>query len=160
MHAGYSREGSDEHDRHQADYSAIWGAGIALDFHNPGGDAGAAKGYFDMTPYVGIGFDFTGAAIPPNKMLVSFPFNGESSYWGPYFWDGAIMPSSPLTNGAHVEIQWADVAPENSLVGGIPPPPPLDKTQVASIQFQVFTNTATSTPYQFCVNNLTLLTAL
>ena len=40
----------------KSDYTAIFGAGIALDFNNPGGDGGAAKGYQHMTPYVGIGF--------------------------------------------------------------------------------------------------------
>src|ERR1700690_1040277 len=60
------------------DYSAIYGAGIALDLNNLGGDAGSGKGYFDMTPYVGIGFDFTGDVIPSKVMRVNFPFNGET----------------------------------------------------------------------------------
>jgi hypothetical protein len=138
------------------DYSAIYGAGIALDFNNPGGDAGAAKGYFDMTPYLGIGFDFTGDMIPNRAMRVSFPFNGETAGRTP-FWEGGTMPSSPLTNGTHVEIRWADVAPATYLEPGIAP---LDETQVASIQFQVYTNTTATTPFSYCVNNLTLLTAL
>jgi hypothetical protein len=142
-------------------YVAIYGAGIALDFHNPGGDAGAARGYFDMTPYVGLGFDFTGDVIPEHGMRVNFPFKDGSSdipYWGGA--GDAATAYSPLTNGAHVEIQWADVGPERFLKLGTLSPPPLDKTQVASIQFQVFTNSAEPTPYSFCVNNLTLLTAL
>jgi hypothetical protein len=143
----------------QSDYSDIWGAGIGLDFQNPRGDAGAEKGYFDMTPYVGIGFDFTGDVIPIDEMRVNFPFNGESSDRDEIpFWDGATRSSSPLTNGAHVEVQWTDVAPVQYLDQGLPAPPPLDKTQVASIQFLVFTNNATTAPYNFCVNNLTLLT--
>lgn len=138
------------------DYSAIYGAGIALDFNNPGGDAGAPKGYFDMTPYVGIGFDFAGDVIPSKAMRVNFPFNGESAGHTPY-WEGATMTHSPLTNGAHFEIRWADVAPQTYLEPGILP---LDETQVASIQFQVFTTNTATTPFSYCVNNLTLLTAL
>jgi hypothetical protein len=133
--------------------------GFALDFNNPGGDAGAAKGYFDLTPYRGIGFDFTGDVIPSKAMRVNFPFNGETSDDLPY-WEGASMSYSPLTNGAHVEIQWADVAPEQFLEAGVPPPAPLDKTQVASIQFQVYTASTAATPFSYCVSNLTLLTAL
>jgi hypothetical protein len=158
VHERHGRKGIDGTNG-QSDYSDIWGAGIGLDFQNPRGDAGAEKGYFDMTPYVGIGFDFTGDVIPIDEMRVNFPFNGESSDRDEIpFWDGATRSSSPLTNGAHVEVQWTDVAPVQYLDQGLPAPPPLDKTQVASIQFLVFTNNATTAPYNFCVNNLTLLT--
>jgi len=137
-------------------YSAIYGAGIALDFNNPGSDAGAAKGYLDMTPYVGIGFDFTAEVIPSKAMRVNFPFNGETAGHTP-FWGGTAMTYSPLTSGAHVEIRWADVAPPTYLEPGILP---LDKRQVASIQFQVYSSSTATTPFSYCVNNLTLLTAL
>ncbi len=42
----------------------------------------------------------------------------------------------------------------------VPPttPPPFDPSKAYGIRFQVITNTATATPYAFCVNNLTLLT--
>ena len=78
--------------------------------------------------------------------------------WVP-FWGAFLNRYSPLTNGAHVGVQWADVAIPQYLAL-IPPPPPFDKTQVAWIQFQVFTSEMATTPYSFCVNNLTLLTAL
>jgi hypothetical protein len=140
------------------DYSHLFGAGIGLDFNNPGGEGGAPKGYFDMTPYRGIGFDFTGDVIPSMKMRVNFPFNMEHGTDSPY-WDGVNMASSPLTNGLHQEITWDQVGGPMYLTGQTPSvtPPAFDKTMVASIQFQVFTNTTAATPYSFCVNNLTLL---
>ncbi len=144
-----------------ADYSQLWGAGIGLDLNNLGGDSGVLKGVYDLSKYVGVGFDFTGMVIPTSKMRVNFPFTGEHGTDSPY-WDGATMPSSPLTNGAHVEIKWSDVGGPMYLSGQTPPVPipPFVNTMVSAIQFQVFTNTSTATPYQFCVNNLTLLTAL
>jgi hypothetical protein len=146
-----------------ADYSHLFGAGIGLDFNNPGAEGGP-KGSFDVTPYKGIGFDFTGDVIPTGKMRVNFPYVGEHGTDSPY-WDGANMASSPLTNGLHVEIPWAQVGGPMYLSGQTPPVPipPFDataQTHVESIQFQVFTNTTAATPYSFCVNNLTLLTQI
>jgi hypothetical protein len=143
-----------------ADYSDLFGAGIGLDFNNPGGEGGAPKGYFDMSPYTGIGFDFTGTVIPTGKMRVNFPFNGENGGTDSPYWDGATMDSSPLTNGGHISIKWGDVGGPKYLLSQTPSitPPAFDKTKVASIQFQVFTNLTASVPYSFCVNNLTLLT--
>jgi hypothetical protein len=140
-----------------ADYSHLWGAGIGLDLNNLGGDSGVAKGTFDLTPYTGIGFDFTGTVIPAGKMRVNFPFTGEHGTDSPY-WQGATMTSSPLTDGAHVTVNWGDVGGPMYLAGQGIPAPAFDKTKVSAIQFQVFTNVTATVPYSFCVNNLTLLT--
>jgi hypothetical protein len=142
-----------------ADFSDLFGAGIGLDFNNPGGDAGA-KGFFDMTPYTGVSFDFTAPVLPANKMRVNFPFMGEHNGTDSPYWDGATMDHSPLADGTHVVIHWADVGGPLYLTTQMPPtvPPPFLKQYVASIQFQVFTNVNTPTPYSFCVDNLTLLT--
>ncbi len=142
-----------------ADYSHLWGAGIGLDLNNLGGDSGVAKGVYDLTKYKGIAFDFSGTLIPTGKMRVNFPFTGEHGTDSPY-WDGATMASSPLSNNLHVTIHWADIGGPMYLAGQTPPvtAPAFDATMVSAIQFQVFTNTTASVPYQFCVNNLTLLT--
>lgn len=146
----------------QNDYSHIWGAGIALDFNNAGGDAGP-KGNFDLTKYKGIAFTFTGSNIPINHMRVNFPFTGEhqSPTGGdsPY-WQGASADHSMLTNGANITITWDQVGGPYYLTQQSPPttPPPFDGTKTESIQFQVFTNGSATTPFSFCVNNLTLLT--
>jgi hypothetical protein len=142
-----------------ADYTHIWGAGIGLNLNDLGGDSGVAKGVYDLTKYKGIGFDFTGTVIPAGKMRVNFPFTGEHGTDSPY-WDGATMASSPLSNGLHVIIHWADIGGPMYLAGQMPAvvAPAFDPTMVSAIQFQVFTNTTATVPYNFCVNNLTLLT--
>lgn len=149
----------------QPDYSDIWGAGIALDFNNLGGDAGA-KGTFDLSKYKGIGFTFSGDMIPTNKMRVNFPFVGEhadptdpTKADSPY-WKGDSLDHSPLANNTPVKIYWNEVGGPDYLTKQTPPitPPAFDPTKVQSIQFQVFTNASTTTPFSFCVDNLTLLT--
>ncbi len=151
------------------DYSDLWGAGIGLDFNNPGGDAGV-KGYFDLSPYKGISFDFSAApspngAIPAKSMRVNFPFMGQHATDSPY-WDGGgdgAMSSSPLappTGGVqHVEVDWDQVGGPLYLTQQTPPttPPAFNDTAVQAIQFQVFTNANTATPYGFCVANLALV---
>ncbi|HEX4305640.1 MAG TPA: hypothetical protein VHZ54_06380 [Solirubrobacterales bacterium] len=147
-----------------ADYSDLWGAGIGLDFNNPGGDAGPA-GYFDVTPYKGISFDFSADVLPVASMRVNFPFKTEHGTDSPY-WMGATMKNSPLTGTTampqHVEIDWADVGGPYYLSQQTPvvPAPAFDATAqaaVQAIQFQVFTNAMTTTPYSFCVANLALV---
>jgi hypothetical protein len=140
------------------DYSDLFGAGIGLDFNNPGGDAGA-KGDKDLSAYTGVEFDFSGDVIPPNKMRVNFPFTGEHGGNDSPYWMGATNDSSPLVAG-HIVVKWSDVGGPKYLAGQTPPVDftkfPLDLTHVQSIQFQVFTNTSTATPYSFCVANLAL----
>jgi hypothetical protein len=152
------------------DYSDMWGAGIMLDFNNPGGDAGP-KGDLDLSRYKGIAFDFSaftgstsnGAGIPAGAMRVNFPFTGEHGTDSPY-WMGETKSASPLAvpsgTTQHFEVDWTDVAGPFYLTQRSPPitPPTFDATKVQSIQFAVFTNTSATTPYAFCVANLTLLT--
>jgi hypothetical protein len=146
------------------DYADLWGAGLGLDFNNPGGDAGA-RGYFDLTPYKGISFDFTADVLPVQSMRVSFPFLGMHGGDAPY-WMGASMSASPLTGTTarpqHVEIDWADVGGPFYLSLETPPIdagtyPLVPPRAVQGIQFQVFTNTQEPTPYSFCVANLALV---
>jgi hypothetical protein len=138
------------------DYSDLWGGGIALDLNNPGGDAGA-KGDFDLSAYSGVQFDFSGDIIPNAAMRVNFPFTGEHGTDSPY-WMGDTNTSSPLKAG-HITVNWADVGGPAYLKNQVPPttPPKFDSTKTQSIQFQVFTNVNTTTPYSFCVANLALI---
>ncbi len=142
-----------------ADYSDLWGAGISLDLNNPGGDAGM-KGTWDGSPYTGIAFDFSGTMIPNKAMRVNFPFVGEHGTDSPYYQGGgtAAQAFSTLNNNSHVVIHWSDVGGPKYLSDQGMTPPAFDKTKIQSIQFQVFTNATTNTPYAFCVNNLTVLT--
>ena len=138
------------------DYSDLWGAGIALDLNNPGGDAGA-KSDLDLSAFKGFEFDFSGDLIPNMQMRVNFPFTGEHGSDSPY-WMGDTNASSPLAVG-HMKVNFSDVGGPAYLKNQTPPttPPAFDKTKVQSIQFQVFTVTSSATPYSFCVSNLTLI---
>ncbi len=143
------------------DYSDLWGAGIGLDFNNPGGDSGQPAGYLDLSAYAGIEFDFSADVLPTNAMRVNFPFKTMHNTDSP-FWMGATTASSPLTGTTaapqHVKVAWGDVGGPFYLTQQTPPvtPPAFDPTAVQAIQFQVFTNTKTTTPYSFCVANLAL----
>jgi hypothetical protein len=157
------------------DYSDLWGAGIGLDFNNPGGDAGV-KGYLDLSSYKGIYFDFytfpastsdpmsNGAGPPAMAMRVNFPNQSQHMTDSPY-WMGAMKSSSPLTSpqGAvtHNEVDWSDVGGPFYLTQQSPPVDltmyPFNSAAVQAIQFQVFTNTTSTTPYSFCVANLALI---
>jgi hypothetical protein len=156
------------------DYSDLWGAGISLDFNNPGGDAGV-KGDLDLSGYGGIMFDvsaFTGddpggaasngAGVPAGAIRVNFPFTGEHNTDSPY-WMGASKASSPLTvsggGSLPVVIHWSEVGGPYYLTQQSPAvtPPAFNPAKVQSLQFQVTTNTTATTPYAFCVANLALL---
>jgi len=153
-----------------ADYSDLFGAGIGLDLNNPGGDAGVVKGDIDLSKYTGFSFTLTAFAtgIPAgNKMRVNFPFTGEHGTDSPYWAANAVDDHSPIdTTGAVNTIHWANIlgpaylASRNPAVPAPPffPGPGAGVNKMQAIQWQVFTNTGTTTPYGFCVNNLKLLT--
>jgi hypothetical protein len=141
------------------DYTDFFGAGIGLDFNNPGGDAGV-KMPKDLSKYQGVQFDFSGTMIPAgNKIRVNFPFMGEHGNDSPYFAANKTDDHSTLSTTSTNKVLWGSVLGPAYLAGQTPPvtPPAFDPTQVLSIQFQVFTNASTSTPYAFCVNNLALI---
>jgi hypothetical protein len=143
------------------DYSDLFGAGIGLDFNNPGGDAGAMKMPIDLSAYKGFSFDFSGTMIPiGNKIRVNFPFMGEHSDTdSPYFAANKTDDHSTLSTTSTNVVHWSDILGPQYLIGqGVTNIPPFDPTKVLSIQFQVFTNTGAAIPYNFCVSNLTLLT--
>jgi hypothetical protein len=161
------------------DYSDLFGGGIGLDLNNPGGEAGV-KGDIDLSKYTGFSFTFsafTGApagapsTIPAgNKIRVNFPFTGEHGTDSPYWAANKIDDHSPISTTGTNTIHWADVFGPAYLATRNPPVPAppfyigpgadalAGVNKLQAIQFQVFTNTSTTTPYGFCVNNLTLLT--
>jgi len=141
-----------------ADYSNLWGAGIALDLNNPGGDAGM-KGSWDGSAYTGFSFDFSGSMIPNKAIRVNFPFVNEHGTDSPYYLGGGLTAQTySITTAGHYTVHWADIGGPKYLSDQNITPPPFDKTKIQSIQFQVTTNASTTTPYNFCINNLTLLT--
>ena len=133
VHADRRGEQQDVHERHRragqdntanptADYTDLWGAGIGLDFNNPGGDAGPA-GYFDMTPYSGISFDFSADVLPVGAC-------GSTSRSGRARHRLALLDgrhdeelASHGNDGQpqHVEITWTDVGGPYYLTQQTPP---------------------------------------
>jgi hypothetical protein len=128
----------------QPDYGDLFGVGISLDLDSPGG-VGLP---YDASAFTGISFDID--TVQPD-LRVEFP-TAESGGNAP-FWNGATGISSPITRGTNV-IRWADVGGpfyESN-------PPPFDVTRLLSIRFHVWTLPSSSTPFSFCIDNLTLLT--
>lgn len=145
------------------DYSDMWGAGISLDLNNPGGDAGV-KMDWNGSSYAGVAFDITPGAdtslggIPSTAMRVNFPFTGEHGTDSPYYLGDTRTNSNLPAKGGHVVIHWSDIGGPMYLAGQGVTAPKFDVTKVQSIQLQVFTNTTTATPYNFCISNLAVLT--
>jgi hypothetical protein len=142
------------------DYSDLFGGGIGLDFNNPGGDAGV-EGTFPLNNYSGISFNFTGNVPAGMNMRVNFPFsgehnppNGDSPYWAA----SATAAYSPIVAGLNT-VKWANVLGPYYLTQQTPAivPPPFMPSEAYGIEFQVFTNKNTATPFDFCVDSLTLL---
>jgi hypothetical protein len=142
-----------------ADYSNMWGAGIALDLNAAGGDAGTKSPYNAKTNGVtGFAFDFvdkTGKALAPPLTGIRVEFPTPATGTSAAFWVTAPTDQvSPVKKG-HNELRWTQV-------GGpfyVPQPAPaFDPMNINSIQFHVFTNTSSSIPYDFCIANLSALT--
>jgi hypothetical protein len=130
------------------DYDNQWGAGIGLDFNNPG--MGATKMPFDMAAAGITGVSFEIDNPPAGGLRVEFPdaaTDGKSAaYWGA---DKGVYPPSPVKQGVNT-IMWADVTPPATTV------PALDKTKVMGIQFHVTTGSSPGA-YEFCISKLTVL---
>jgi hypothetical protein len=132
------------------DYTNMWGAGIALDLNNTGGDAGVKSPYNANANHV-TGFGFTIDKVPLAGIRVELPTaaTGSSSA----FWGGSMNAPSPLHAGRN-EFRWIDVSGPFYLTS----PPPFDPTTIMSLQFHVATGTGSESPYEFCISDLTALT--
>jgi hypothetical protein len=140
----------------QADYSAVWGAGIALDLNAEGGDAAVTtvKIPYNATANNVLGFSFDIDVAPPlTGMRVEFPTpatGNSAAYWNGG--DGGAA-NSPVKKGHNV-ILWAKVGGPSYLTN----PPLFTPSMINSIQFHIPTNTAGPVPYAFCISGLTALT--
>jgi hypothetical protein len=129
------------------DYSNMWGAGVGLDFNNPG--MGAPKAAFNATAAGVVGVSFEIDAPPPAGIRVEFPDmatnNKAAAYWGATTSYGP----SPVKPGVNT-IKWADVkSPDPVNV------PMLDPSTLMGIQFHVPSGTAGA--YQFCLSHIKML---
>lgn len=144
-------------------FSYQWGAGAALDLASSGG-ADAVKGEYDATAkgVVGFKFDITpgiGATPLPTKIRMNFPIAAA----------GVDAHFVDVTTASGVaEAQWGADTPKTSpkypkqgswvaMNGGTPVD--FDPSAIQSIQFQVFTATASATPFDFCIKNMRAIMA-
>jgi hypothetical protein len=124
-------------------YGQYYGGGLALNLADPGG--GAATGQWSRGTVTGFSFTVTGPTIPPNLR-----FNAST---GP-----GAAPSycaDDITTTGAVSISLAALVTNCWEAGGTL----LPATQtLEAIQWQVVTVTDASTPFDFCIENLTALT--
>jgi hypothetical protein len=125
-------------------FAAQWGAGLALDLNSKGGEPGkpAEKGTFDLenAGIRGFSVDISGAAPARIRINLTMPGVEDSS-----FVDAAVPGSTSF--------QIADAKQGSWVMSKVP----LDPRKVEAMQFQVFTNAAAPTPYDFCVTAIRAL---
>jgi len=132
------------------DYTRYWGGGVGFDL----GDAG---GELPVQPWargnvVGFRYTLTGTAIPASlRFIVTFQ-EGSGVNAGTYCKPIATTSGTPVTtmlaDGSVIASCWQ--------AGGAPLPP---TALLRSIQWQVSTTDTAATPFNFCVENLTAITA-
>jgi len=116
-------------------YGSQWGFGMGFSL-NGGGPFNAAAACIR-----GFQFELTGNAPATLRINVVTPKTvGES-----HFTETALSRSSFVDFGAVRQGDW------------VQNPSPLDLTQIMDIQFHVYTNEQTPTPFEFCVNNVRVL---
>lgn len=127
------------------DYSNMWGAGIALDFNNPGG--GAPKAAFDASGLSGIEFDLI--RKPLAGLRVEFPqTDTEGSEAGNDYADAtSSYPVSMLTEGHNV-------VPFSRVKG--PKGHVFNPVNLLGVQFHVPSGSSQQ-PFDYCIANLTLI---
>lgn len=129
------------------DYDNQWGAGIGLDFNNPG--MGAPKAPFDAAAAGIKGVSFEIDNPPTGGLRVEFPdeaTNGKSAaYWGA----DSTYPPSPVKKGVNT-IMWDAVKPPATTV------PALTVSKLMGIQFHVTTGSTPGT-YDFCISKLSVI---
>lgn len=122
-----------------------WGAGLALDLASPGGEPGApaTKGTFNLTNAKIRGFSVDIAGTAPARIRINLTMKGvpDSS-----FVDAAVPGTTTFSLTDAKQGTWVTTKT------------PLDPTQVEAIQFQVFTKAGATTPYDFCVTAIRVLT--
>jgi hypothetical protein len=126
-------------------FAAQWGAGLALDLNSKGGEPGApaAKGTFDLTQakITGFSVDISGTAPARIRINLTMPGVADSN-----FVDAKLPGTTTFALGDAKQGSW------------VTSKTPLDPSKVEAIQFQVFTNATSATPYDFCIDAIRAIT--
>jgi hypothetical protein len=136
-------------------FSSIWGSVIGFNPANPGtlADGTTLIGPYDAPAHGITGLAFDIDAVPSGGHLrVAFQTVGTEN--SPAYWGGATSDLSPVTAPGHYEMRWAEIGGPAYATN----PPPFDPTMLKGIQFQVVSNSSAPVPFNFCVNNIMLLT--
>jgi hypothetical protein len=120
-------------------FAAQWGAGLALDLNSAGGEPGApaAKGTFDSVRagISGFSVDLSGSSPARVRINLTMPGVADSS-----FVDATVPGTTTFSVADAKQGSW--VMSKTAL----------DPTKIEALQFQVFTNASSPTPFDFCVN--------
>jgi hypothetical protein len=134
-------------------WPAIWGNIIAFDLATADPTPMPVVGAYDALAHGITGFAFDIDAVPAGGHLrVMFATPGTEDH--PAYWSGATNDTSPVLGPGHYEVRWPEV-------GGpfwFADPPAFDPTKIEWIAFHVVSTNLASVPFDFCLNNLALLT--
>jgi hypothetical protein len=129
-------------------YGQYYGGGLGLNLADAGGMTG--PGPWNRQTVTGFSFTLTGPAIPPGEQMRFKVTTFEGTAVNA---DGYCTEATPGANtfqfGALVNECWT---------GGAGAPALGAATPIVSLQWQVATITTASTPFDFCVENLTAIT--
>jgi len=125
----------------QADFSKQWGAGIALDLNNSGGDAGVKQPYNAQTNNViGFSMKITGTA-PGLRINITDVPSGDNANFVP----GVAGQDNTVLFTQAKQGSWVTMKS------------PLDTTRLLAIQFQIPSVMSKTQDFNFCVENLAAL---
>jgi hypothetical protein len=129
-------------------YGQYYGGGLALNLADPGGMAGTMP--WTRGTVSGFSFNVTGTAVPPAGRLrfKVTTFEGAAVNDDGYCTNATTGPNT-FQFGALVAECWD---------GGAGAPALGAATPLVSLQWQVATDVAATTPFDFCIENLTALT--
>jgi hypothetical protein len=132
------------------DYTTYWGGGIGFDLADPGNMMPIQP--FSRGRVVGFRYTLSGTNIPPSlRFQVAF-FEGAGRNAGTYCAPaGGAGPVTMMLGGATSTIVascWLGAAATTKIP---------DTAPLASIQWQVPTVTTATTPFNFCIENLTAI---
>lgn len=129
-------------------YGTYWGGGVGLNLADPGNMTG--PGPWDRGSVVGFSFNITGSTVPPADQ---FRFKAT-------FYEGTVVNEEGYCIGnvlpGQNSIQLGSLV-NQCYTGGAMAPALSPTAQLVALQWQIATVTAASTPFDFCIENLTPL---
>jgi hypothetical protein len=124
-------------------YSQYYGGGIALNLADPGGMVGTMP--WPRGTVTGFSFTVTGTTIP-----AALRFQATTPAGGTTYCLNDTAPGANTVQLGTLVTACYDATPGPALPAA---------TALESLQWQVVTNTDSSTPFDFCIENLTAITA-